>query len=357
MIQRALAQFARVEDCEVMHLKFNFTPDLRRARKGSVGKFLELLRVVGRLFRIRAAGPIDLLLYPTGGPQRVPMIRDLLLLPWMLIFSRRVVLHFHAAGAADQFEKGGAFRRRLRSLYGKAFAAVVMTNFNRRDPLAAGLHKILVIPHRLEDEFDPGLHGNNASTERLLYVGHLCEDKGTPQLLQAFAELRRKDASLHLELVGECLPPFNDEKLQLLLDQLEIRPFVRKRGLLTGKAKDAAFANADLFVFPTIAPYESFGLVLVEAMMWGLPIVASDWRGNREVLTDQAGAICFEVSPDLTCDLKSALTKALLEKDEWAEWRAINREIFEKRYCDDGHTLWLAEPLLSLLSYRSTRDF
>lgn len=351
MIQKALVQLARAEDCEVVHLEFRFTPDLRRARKGSVGKFLEVLRVLDRLLRIRMAGPIDLLLYPTGGPQRIPLIRDLCLLPWMFLASRRVVLHFHAAGAADEFGKGGLLRRLVRLLYGRAFAAVVMTNFNRRDPAAAGINKILVVPHHIEDELDQALREKDSTSERLLYVGHLCEDKGTPQLLEAFATLRREYPSLHLDLVGECLPPFSEEKLQLLLDRLEIRPFVRTPGLLRGRVKGGAFVHADLFVFPTIAPYESFGLVLVEAMMWGLPIVASDWRGNREVLTDEAGAICFKVAPNfLARDLESALKKALSARNEWTSWGKTNRQIFEKRYRDDGHTLWLAEPLLSLLS-------
>ena len=49
---------------------------------------------------------------------------------------------------------------------------------------------------------------------RLLHMGHLCADKGTPQLLTAFAALRRNHPELELELVGECLPPFTSELLE-----------------------------------------------------------------------------------------------------------------------------------------------
>jgi glycosyltransferase involved in cell wall biosynthesis len=119
--------------------------------------------------------------------------------------------------------------------------------------------------------------------------------------------------------------------------------------VLTGRAKNEAFGRADLFAFPSVAPYESFGLVLIEAMAWGLPIVASDWRGNREVLTPEAGAIFFPVSPSPAGDLEAAFEEALSRRDEWADWGEANRRIFTHRYCESRDPQWLTAPVLSLL--------
>ena len=351
MIQQAIAQFMRSSRCEAVHLPFRFTPAVRDARQGSSAKIIELFRVMVRLIRIRLAGPIDLLLYPTGGPQSVAMIRDILLLPWVFLLSRRVILHFHAAGIAGQLETNprSAVARLLRFVYGKAFAAVVMTDFNRRDPEAAGISRVLVVPHRIADDLDPALVLRGKSPIRFLYVGHLCADKGTPQLLEAFAALRRSHPELELDLVGECLPPFNQQLLEQLIDDLQIRSHVRFSGVLTGRAKAEAFGRADLFVFPTVAPYESFGLVLAEAMAWKLPIVASRWRGNSDVLTPGAGAICFPVSSSLERDIATAMEQALQQRTKWEEWGEINRSIFEERYRENEAEEWLVEPLLSLI--------
>jgi glycosyltransferase involved in cell wall biosynthesis len=353
MIEKVVTQFARSDHCKTVHLPFFFTPDFRSARRGGVGKALELIRVIARLLRIRLAGPIDLLLYPTGGPQRVPMIRDISLLPWVLMLSRRVVLHFHAAGIADQLEKtrSGILARLLSFFYRRAFAAVVMTIFNRRDPEAVRIKRILVVPHHVDDEFDPLLvRRGDLAVVRLLYLGHLCADKGTPQLLAAFAALQGKHPELTLDLVGECLPPFKQEILERLLDELQIRPHVRLLGVLSGRAKAEAFGHADLLVFPSVAPYESFGLVLVEAMAWKLPIVASKWRGNSDVLTPRAGAVCFPVSSSLTDDIANALEQALQQRSQWEEWGRTNRSIFEQRYRENEAEEWLVEPLLSLVA-------
>ena len=355
MIQQAIAQFMRSSRCEAVHLPFRFTPAVRDARQGSSSKIIELVRVIIRLIRIRLAGPIDLLLYPTGGPQDVPIIRDLLLLPWVLFFSRNVVLHFHAAGVAERWRRnpGSITMKLLRLLYAQAFAAVVMTDFNRCDPEAAGISRILVVPHRMADDFEPALVRRGKSLIRFLYVGHLCADKGTPSLLAAFAALRKKYPEITLDLMGECLPPFDQPTLEQLLDQLQVRAHVQLLGVLTGRAKAEIFGRADLFVFPSVAPYESFGLVLPEAMAWKLPIVASQWRGNVDVLTEEAGAICFEVTSSLVDDIGKGLEQAFANRPHWLEWGNKNRAVFESRYRDSTTENWLVDPILDLLQSAS----
>lgn len=351
MIEKTIAEFARSDRCQTVHLPFFFTAELKHARRGHPAKAFELFRVIWRLFRIRAAGPIDILLYPTGGPQKVAMIRDLLLMPWIFLLSRRVVLHFHAAGIADQLEYRNVIACLLKVVYRRACAAVVMTEFGRRDPEAVGIRQIFVLPWRLPDGFDPKLvRRSKDGVVHLLHLGHLCADKGTPQLLHAFAALRRNHPNLELELVGECLPPFTQQLLEKTINDLGIRAHVRLSGLMTGQAKRRAFGRADLFVFPTIAPYESFGVVLAEAMAWKLPIVASQWRGNADVLTSRAGAVIFPVSPKLEYDIFAALERALQERSQWLKWGEVNRSIFEEQYRENGTDNSLLNALLALLN-------
>lgn len=351
MIQTAVAQFAAWPECESVHLPFFFTSDLQTARTVGWGKLIELVRVIGRLLRIRLGGAIDVLLYPSGGPQTVPIIRDILLLPWMLLFAKRVIVHFHAAGIADRLplERPSMLRTMLAALYPQAFAAVVMTEFNRRDPAAFGIWRVIVRPHKIPDEFDPSIAPKHVSSagKRLLYVGHLHPDKGTDALLRAFAALRANNAELSLELVGECLPPWSRAELDGQIEELGIGTDVTLSGVLTGRAKAEAFAQADLFVFPTIAPYESFGLVMIEAMMWSLPIVASDWRGNAEVLTAAPEGLLFPVSAPLDRNLQSALEHAMERQEQWREWGKINRATFERQYREQPGELWLARPVLA----------
>ena len=160
--------------------------------------------------------------------------------------------------------------------------------------------------------------------------------KGTPSLLEAFAALRQTGADCSLELVGECLPSFSESELKASIQRLELQDSVRLWGVLSGKAKWERFAQASLFVFPSIAP-ESFGLVTVEAMMWALPVIACDWRGNREVLGDDFGGILFQPHANLASSLASALREAFAVRQKWNEWGLINRQRFESNY-KSNHT-------------------
>lgn len=113
---------------------------------------------------------------------------------------------------------------------------------------------------------------------RLLAVGRLSYFKGFDVLLRALAQIQ--DASLVLIGDGEC-----GAALRALAAQLRIEARVRFAGRIdmdaAGQALlESAYASADLFCLPSTERAESFGIVLLEAMRAGLPVIASDIRGS-----------------------------------------------------------------------------
>lgn len=350
MIARMLEAFRGDGRFKCEHLSFHFTPDFKEARRGNLSKVFELAAVIIRLLRLRLRGRIDLLIFPAGGPQTVPMVRDILLLPWMLLFTRKVALQFHAAGIADRLgEHPGNLGKILGWLYRRCAVAVVMTKFNRRDPEFFGMERIEVIPHRLPDHFDAALVQNRSEKIRILYVGHLCADKGTPALLRAFRTVTDADPDVILELVGETLPPFSEEQLRERIRECGIEDRVTLSGVLTGRSKQEAFGRADLFAFPSVAPYESFGLVMVEAMMWGLPIIATDWRGNRDVLGTDFEGICHPLGLEHSESIAGALSSGVRILREKKEWEGRNRQLFLDRYAFTPETFDYPERALRWL--------
>ena len=69
--------------------------------------------------------------------------------------------------------------------------------------------------------------------------------------------------------------------------ELSIADRVHLPGSLTGDDKWQAYADADVFCFPTFYEAETFGIVLIEAMSFGLPVVATRWRGIPEIVDDE----------------------------------------------------------------------
>ncbi len=351
MILGLLEDLRAMPEIAAEHLAFEFTKDTRAARKGGIGKLVELARVIARLVKLRCGGRIDLMVYPPGGPQAVPLMRDVLLLPWVLLLSRRVVLHFHAAGVADALVAGGLLARAAARLYARCPVAVVMTDFNRRDPEACGIREIHVVPHVMADDFRESEIDRGGAEIRVLAMGHLCADKGTPRLIEAMGALKVEYPELVLELAGEPLAPFTVEQLAAAIGAAGLDGRVRTLGVIGGEEKRRAFGRAHLFVFPSTAPYESFGLVLVEALMWALPVVASDWRGNPDVLASAPGTSIYAPA-DSAAAFTEALRAMLHSRLRWPESGAANRRTFLSRY-----TATAQKPLPALLLKLATLGY
>lgn len=115
----------------------------------------------------------------------------------------------------------------------------------------------------------------------LLFVGRLEARKGLEQLVRAFVRLKRQRPTLRLLVVGDG--PERARCQQLLTARL--RADVLFLGQVDEEDKPRFHASADLFVAPNLGG-ESFGMVLLEAMAAGLPVVASDIPGFRSVIRD-----------------------------------------------------------------------
>lgn len=112
----------------------------------------------------------------------------------------------------------------------------------------------------------------------LLWVSRLDPQKGFRVLLRAFARLAREHPNLSLVVAGDG----RDRDALGLLSEAE-RARVVMLGAVPHGDLPPYYGAADVFVAPATGQ-ESFGYVLVEAMASGLPVVASDIAGYREVV-------------------------------------------------------------------------
>ena len=137
----------------------------------------------------------------------------------------------------------------------------------------------------------------------LLFVGRLERRKGLEPLIRAFTLLKTRRPDLRLYVVGDG--PERDRCQQLLPARL--RTDVVFLGRVGGDELPRFFASCDLYVSPALGG-ESFGIVLLEAMAAGRPVVASDLPGYRSVARDGAqGRLVPPGDPRALADAVEAL--------------------------------------------------
>jgi glycosyltransferase involved in cell wall biosynthesis len=204
--------------------------------------------------------------------------------------------HFHPIWSIE----GGWLRHRIRGFYDRSLAGpvvqsaariIVQTHEEERllRTLGLPLPPLEIIPPGYTP-LPPAPAGTTIARDRwgipgpfVLFVGRLASNKGLLELVDAFAPLARRDATAHLLLVGE------DGGMAARVDAR-----VRERGVASqvhrvghvGSDADlsALYREARCTVLPS--EYEAFGLVLLESLSQGTPVIASRVGGIPEFIED-----------------------------------------------------------------------
>ncbi|MCX7858330.1 MAG: glycosyltransferase family 4 protein [Deltaproteobacteria bacterium] len=172
--------------------------------------------------------------------------------------------------------------RRVREEYEMADLVKVLSSYSKESFVKQGLDpkKVRVIPFGIEKHFAiPDKVDKEKQIEKtvILYVGRVEILKGIQYLLKSFSQIKGKDIELHL--VGQVLP----EAKVFLKNYQEDKRIKIFGGVSKEKLKEF-YKNADIFVFPSLN--DAFGLVVLEAMSFKLPIITTEHSCSKDVISD-----------------------------------------------------------------------
>ncbi len=187
----------------------------------------------------------------------------------------------------------------LRAAVSRARRVVADSRFTR-DDLAArfpgAVPKLEVVPLGVGGDVtarapsDEALRRVEALAPFLLVVGNQKPHKNLRAALQVLARLRNDAPGLRLVVAGKHYP--GDEPLAARARELEVDGAVVDLGAVDDDLLRALYGRAECLLFPSY--FEGFGLPVLEAMAWGLPVVAS----NRASIPEAVGDAGLMVDPD-----------------------------------------------------------
>jgi phosphatidylinositol alpha-mannosyltransferase len=174
-----------------------------------------------------------------------------------------------------------------------------------------------IIPNGVDcKRFNPSNHPRtelNDHSLNILFVGRMDKRKGLPYLLRSLPLIRKKiDRKIRLILVGEG-------KLRKLFTPGQIHLYrgeIISAGRVPPSELASYYASADIFCSPATGQ-ESFGIILLEAMASGVPVVASDIPGYRGIITHRDNGLLARPRDPISiaeCVVELALDKNLRRK-------------------------------------------
>ena len=182
------------------------------------------------------------------------------------------------------------------------------------------------------DAAQRGARGVGENETLLVYAGRVSNEKNLPMLVDAF-ELLPQDLPVKLLIVGDG--PLREGLAA------EADPRIVFAGYKRGEELAACYAAGDLFVFPSVS--ETFGNVMLEAMASGMPVIAYDSPGPRDVIRqEETGWVVSECAPEpMARAIEEALAdpqrldrmkrraRAYAETQTWDAVNSVVREAYE----------------------------
>jgi glycosyltransferase involved in cell wall biosynthesis len=179
--------------------------------------------------------------------------------------------------------------------------------------------RVAVIPNGVGETFYYSGRRFPHSKPRLLFVGRLSVQKNLLQLLHA---LEGVSEQFETTLVGDGEL---EAQLKETASDLQLQN-VRFHGRADGAELHELYRNADVFVLPS--DREGMPLVLLEALAMGLPIVATDVSGNRDVVAHNQNGILVPLGDSSA--LRQALIDVAGDPDRYQRMSQTSRRLAEK---------------------------
>lgn len=322
---------------DLQFVPMTFSDEIDDVGRFQFKKLPRLPVLVLRIWVTRFRRHCNVLYYPPGGTTIAAVIRDIVVLLSCRHLFRRVIFHSHAGGFAEVAEScPPPIRTLARYAYSRPDLLIQLTEKSPPDGVMIKAKRIVCVPcglpdngaryvDRFKDRASPGRIG-------LLFVGAVSAGKGIMVLLQACARLKESGFDFGLQVVGRFNSPEFEIECKSFVEACGISDNVEFLGVLTGDDKWDIFCNSDIFCFPSFYSAENQPLVILEAMQFGLPTVACDWRGISTMVHD--GETGYIVPVRDSEALAEGISSLIRNPKLRLEMGARARGVFLVRYTD-----------------------
>lgn len=221
-------------------------------------------------------------------------------------------------------------RNVINSIRGFDYFVVVSDSLRKFYEKKIGKTKCVYIPNVI-DELPDKI--SKLNSKNIITIGRLSPEKGQKDLIDVFKLVNKELPKTKLYIVGDGSLK---EELRKYTKNLKLQDNIIFTGFLDEKGKEKYILDSSLFILPSYT--ESFGLVLIEAMSYGLPCIAFDSSdGAKELLKDNVGILIKDRNKE---KMAETIIK-LLNNKELKDYSDRGHKYCQKYLIDNVKEEWL----------------
>lgn len=246
------------------------------------------------------------------------------------LFRRKVVIHQHNKGMAKDVDRH-IYSWLMPMVYRNTKVILLSWRLYSDIEKVVKREHVMICPNGILDTNinEPSAERHN-DVPHILFLSNLIVSKGVVVLLDALKILKGRGIRFVCDFVGGETKELDDQKFTEEIGARGLGDIAVYHGRKYGKDKEDFLRMADMFVFPTYYFNECFPLVILEAMMYGLPVISTDEGGIRDEVKD--GINGFVVKPQDATALADAIGRFLDDKVMRQRMGAEGRRIFKERF-------------------------
>ncbi len=274
------------QEFETQYINLATNTKLVELNKPTFSKFFTFLRILYKVFTTLLTKRFDLgyVSLTASGPA---FYKDAVVILLLKMFRVKIVYFFHNKGVLNASRSG--FNNLLYKFVFHNTKSIILSKYLYPDiEKYVAKENVFYCPYGIptiaaaEYQRVPRV---NEEPCKLLFFGNMTVEKGILVLLEACKKLQDKNYPFRCDYVGGW-HNISEEDFKSSIKQYSLQDHVIAHGPKYTDDKYDFFKGADIFVFPTYYGYETFGLVNLEAMQFGLPIISTPVGGIPDAVID-----------------------------------------------------------------------
>ncbi len=340
---------AKYQSLQLYHVRMCFSKEFSQRGKFSFYKIWHLFSIIFSIWKVRWTYGVHTMYYPLCSSPKVALIRDVIILMCTRWLFKDIVYHFHSSGISEELPKYPFIVRYLIfAILRKPSLGITSSSKNPKDSAYLQAKREAIIPLGIPDENRDELRKDFRKNPYMtvMFMGLLNGTKGEGYILEAIHQLNQRGLDIRFVFAGKFETEEYKNEFFQKVKTYNLEDKVDYRGIVSGNEKRQLFLDADVFCFPSFFSSESFGIVLLEAMMYQMPLIASKWRGVQSVVED--GKNGFFVDIRNSEQIAQALKRLFDDRMLFIEMAKASRQLFKEKYEIQKYLHCIEEVLLNI---------